>query len=181
MECPLDGITLETHTKHTVDVEECPQCKGIWFEKGELSKAKDDAEPDLNWLDFDLWSDHDSFNADWSARNCPICGEKMATISYADTGIKIDYCTEGHGVWLDKGEFEAIIDALEKESLSMDSSDYARASLKEAKDLAVGGEGFASEWNDFHSVTRLLQYRILAENPRVAELLLALQTSTPFK
>jgi len=53
--------------------------------------------------------------------------------------------------------------------------------LKEAKDLAAGGEGFASEWNDFHSVTRLLQYRILAENPRVAELLLALQTSSPFK
>ena len=181
MNCPLDGTTLEIHTIHSVDVEECPQCKGLWFEKDELRKAKDDADPDLNWLDFDLWSDQESFKTELSARNCPRCGENMATISYADTGVTVDYCVEEHGIWLDKGEFQAIIEALENETLSMDSSEYAKASFDEAKDLLVGNEGFASEWKDFRTVSRLLQYRILVDNPRLAELLVALQTTTPFK
>ena len=68
MNCPLDGTTLEIHTIHSVDVEECPQCKGLWFEQGELRKAKDDADPDLNWLDFDLWSDQESH----SKPNCQL-------------------------------------------------------------------------------------------------------------
>jgi Zn-finger nucleic acid-binding protein len=181
MECPIDGTTLETHTIHSINIEECAQCRGLWFEEGELRKAKDESDPDLNWLDFDLWSDQESFKADWSSRKCPQCGKNMATISYAATGVKVDYCAEGHGIWLDKGEFQAIIEALETEASSMTVSGYVTASLEEAKEIFVGDEGFASEWKDFLTVTRLLQYRVLAENPKVAELLIALQATTPFK
>ncbi len=105
----------------------------------------------------------------------------MATISYAATGVTVDYCAEGHGVWLDKGEFQAIIEALEKEMLSKNVSDYVTASLEEAMEIFAGDEGFISEWKDFLTVTRLLQYRVLVENPKVAELLIALQTTNPFK
>ncbi len=105
----------------------------------------------------------------------------MATIMYATTGVTVDYCAEGHGIWLDKGEFQAIIEAFEKEILSKDISDYVAASLEEAKEILVGDEGFVSEWKDFLTVTRLLQYRVLVENPKVAELLTTLQTTQPFK
>ena len=105
----------------------------------------------------------------------------MATVSYADTGVSVEYCFEKHGIWLDKGEFQAIIEALEKETLSMNSTDYAKASLNEAKDILVGDEGFASEWQEFRTVTRMLEYRVLAENPKLAKLLVALQETTPFK
>ena len=87
MECPIDGTTLETHTVHSINIEECVQCRGLWFEEGELRKAKDESDPDLNWLDFDLWSDQESFTADWSSRKCPQCGKNMATISYATFGF----------------------------------------------------------------------------------------------
>ena len=53
--------------------------------------------------------------------------------------------------------------------------------LEEAKEIFLGDEGFASEWKDFLTVTRLLQYRLHAENPKVAELLIALQSTSPFK
>lgn len=181
MECPVDGNTLETHTVHSIQIEECVQCKGLWFEEGELRKAKDVSGPDRDWLDFDLWSDHELFAADWSARKCPQCGKTMATIAYAGTGVTVDYCADGHGIWFDKGEFEAIIEALDKEITSKDISGYIKASLEEAKEIFVGNEGFVSEWKDFLTVTRLLQYRILAENPKVAELLIALQAASPFK
>lgn len=181
MECPIDGTALETHTVHSINIEECVQCRGLWFEEGELRKAKDESELDLNWLDFDLWSDQESFVADWSSRKCPHCGKNMATISYAATGVMVDYCAEGHGVWLDKGEFQAIIEALENEIASKNVLDYVTASLEEAKEIFVGDEGFVSEWKDFLTVTRLLQYRVLVENPKVAELLVALQTTSPFE
>ena len=181
MECPLDGTTLEKHTIHSIQIEECVQCKGLWFEGGELRKAKDASDLDLNWLDFDLWSDQESLMADWSSRKCPQCGKNMATISYAATGVKVDYCVDGHGTWVDKGEFQAIIEALGKEIASKSVSDYITASLEEAKEIFVGDEGFVSEWKDFLTIVRLLQYRVLVENPKVAELLIALQTTSPFK
>jgi Zn-finger nucleic acid-binding protein len=181
MECPIDGTTLETHTIHSIEIEECPQCRGMWFEKGELNEAKAEANPNINWLDYDLWSEYEFFDADWSERTCPSCGQAMAAITYGDTGVAVEYCVEGHGVWLDQGEFQAIVDALDKEASAMDSADYARASFNEAKDILLVKEGFASDWKDFSTVTRMLQYRFLAENPRLAELLVALQESTPFK
>jgi hypothetical protein len=181
MECPVDGTTLETRTVHSINIEECVQCGGLWYEEGELRKAKDEEEPDLKWLDFDLWSDQESFAVDWSSRKCPQCEKNMAAISYAATGVTVDYCPDEHGIWLDKGEFQAIIEALEKEMMSKDISDYVAASLEEAKEIFAGDEGFVSEWKDFLTVTRLLQYRVLVENPKVAELLTALQTTSPFK
>jgi Zn-finger nucleic acid-binding protein len=181
MNCPIDGSQLEKHTIQSVEVEECPQCQGMWFEKGELRQAKDEAEPDLYWLDIDLWSDQDIFKLDWSERVCPDCGELMASISYGDTGVMVDYCFKGHGIWLDQGEFQKIIEALEEEALTMDSNEYLQASIGEAKDLLLGGKGFTSEWKDFYSVLRMLQYRVLADNPKLAERLIQFQKLTPFK
>ena len=181
MKCPIDGSTLETHAFHSESVDECPQCKGIWFSPEELREAKDEVDPNLNWLDFDLWSDDASYQVEWSNRDCPQCNKKMATITYGETAIQVEYCLDRHGIWLDSGEFASIIDALEQELISKDSSDYLQATLSEAKEIVVGEEGFVSDWKDFLTVSRLLQFRLLAENPKLAELLVALQSSTPFK
>lgn len=181
MNCPIDKTPLETHTVHDIQVEECPECKGLWFKADEMRKAKDATDPDLRWLDFDLWSDSDALSAEWSSRKCPYCGHTMMRIAYDHTGVIVDYCPDGHGIWLDKGEFQAIIEALEKEVATKNVSDYVDASLVEAREVVAGDEGFVSEWKDFLTVTRLLQYRVLAEHPRLAELLVALQTSNPLK
>ena len=37
-----------------VQIDECRQCRGIWFGKGELAEAKDEVDPDLRWLDFGI-------------------------------------------------------------------------------------------------------------------------------
>jgi hypothetical protein len=52
-------------------------------------------------------------------------------------------------------------------------------SVNEALEIVTGDEGFISEWNDFLSVIRLLQYRVLSENPKLQEALVALQASRP--
>jgi Zn-finger nucleic acid-binding protein len=51
MECPIDGTTLETNIVHSVNIEECLQCRGLWYQKDELRQAKDESDTNLNWLD----------------------------------------------------------------------------------------------------------------------------------
>lgn len=181
MECPVDGTALETHIVHSVNAGECHQCHGLWLEQDDLRKAKDAEEPAINWLDFDLWSKHGDFAVVWSSRKCPQCGKNMAALAYGSTGVTVDYCVDRHGVWLDKGELEGILEALHKETLSKTFPEYLAASLEEAKEIITGDEGFISEWKDFATVTRLLQYRFLVENPKLAELLLALQATSPLR
>jgi Zn-finger nucleic acid-binding protein len=181
MICPACGKVLETHIAHSVEVEECLNCGGLWFDKGELRKAKDGAEPNSNWLDFNVWADQDTFQVAWSSRKCPICDKNMAIISYGSTGETIDYCLDGHGIWLDKGEFENIIAALENEINTMTVQDYIEASVEEAREIVTGTEGLISEWKDILTVTRLLQYRVLVENTAVAEALVALQSTSPLR
>jgi rubrerythrin len=36
MQCPKCGTKLATIQHHDVTVEECPSCKGLWLDRGEL-------------------------------------------------------------------------------------------------------------------------------------------------
>ncbi|MCP4672475.1 MAG: hypothetical protein GY857_14365, partial [Desulfobacula sp.] len=40
---------------------------------------------------------------------CPLCMDTRLAIS-EQQGIKIDYCSECRGVWLDRGELDKIIE-----------------------------------------------------------------------
>lgn len=174
MKCPVDGSTLEKVTLSSVDVEKCPECQGLWFTKGEIRQAEEAEGVDENWMGFDLWSDHDAFKAEISSRKCPVCSKKLATIIYGPTQVKVDYCMEEHGVWLDQGEFESIIDSLRNELLSKSLPEYVSLSLDEAKEVFTGDKGPIHEWEDFQTVYRLLEYRILVDNPKLMDFLITL-------
>jgi len=181
MNCPNCGATLTTLPMHGIEVDECPNCHGLWFDPSEFEETIDLAEPAIRWLDFDVWTDADALEVEWSTRVCPICKKGLATISYQSTGETIDYCIDHHGIWLDKGEFENIISALEAEAYSRSADDYVKQTLEEAKEIVTGPDSFVSEWKDFKTVAWLLQLRILIENPRLDQALSALQASSPFK
>ena len=104
----------------------------------------------------------------------------MITIDYDNTGVEIDYCPACRGVWLDSGEFGKIIDALLEELTTKSAGDYWKATLQEAKEIITGKEGLISEWKDFSNVVRMMQYRILAENPKLGEAIASYQQSSPF-
>jgi Zn-finger nucleic acid-binding protein len=174
MICPFDGSALEKFEVDSVEVEKCPQCQGLWFAKGEMRQAEEAEGLDENWSDFDLWSDHDAYRAEESSRKCPVCTQNMATISYGPTEVKVDYCLEGHGLWLDHGEFESIINSLRTELLSKSLPEYVSLSLDEAKEIFTGDKGPIHEWKDFKTVYSLLKYRILVDNPKLMDYLITL-------
>jgi Zn-finger nucleic acid-binding protein len=38
MDCPNDGTTLQMTERQGVEVDYCPDCRGVWLDKGELDK-----------------------------------------------------------------------------------------------------------------------------------------------
>ena len=38
MKCPIDGSLLETSARAGVEINHCPQCRGVWLDRGELEK-----------------------------------------------------------------------------------------------------------------------------------------------
>jgi Zn-finger nucleic acid-binding protein len=165
--CPRCQQEMRSATVASVRVEECPACKGLWFEDQELRLAKDQTDADLAWMDFEIWRHPERFQRSPRALGCPSCGgdRPMVGVQYGATGVTVDACEGCHGVWLDRGELDRIVRALGDELDAKDVRDYARASLEEARELFTGSESLASEWRDLRSVLRLLQLRFFVDNP----------------
>ena len=47
MQCPVDGTTLAMTDRQGVEIDYCPQCRGVWLDRGELDKlmAKEPERP----------------------------------------------------------------------------------------------------------------------------------------
>jgi len=105
----------------------------------------------------------------------------MVLINYEDTDVEIDYCPQCQGTWLDEGEFNNIIDALNSELANKSIPNYVKASLEEAKEIITGPESFISEWKDFVTVLRMFQYRFLMENPKLQDTVMNMQKGFPLK
>lgn len=38
MQCPADGSTLVMSERSGIEIDYCPQCRGVWLDRGELDK-----------------------------------------------------------------------------------------------------------------------------------------------
>lgn len=38
MRCPVDGTTLALAERAGVEIDYCPQCRGVWLDRGELDR-----------------------------------------------------------------------------------------------------------------------------------------------
>lgn len=38
MKCPIDGTELAMTERQGIEVDYCPQCRGVWLDRGELDK-----------------------------------------------------------------------------------------------------------------------------------------------
>jgi uncharacterized protein len=41
MQCPVDGTELKMGDRQGVEIDYCPQCRGVWLDRGELDKVVD--------------------------------------------------------------------------------------------------------------------------------------------
>jgi hypothetical protein len=175
MRCPKDKIEMISQKLEGVLIDECPQCKGIWFDQGELDSVKDALEPDINWIEVELWRHEDRFDLSLGQGLCPRDEVRMMSLKYGEEAIEIEYCLQCHGIWLDGGELKKIISTLDAELDKMSASDYLIESLKEAREVFTGEENLASQWKDLNTLFKLFQYRALVEKPGLYKALYAIQ------
>lgn len=38
MKCPIDDATLQMSDRQGIEIDYCPECRGVWLDRGELDK-----------------------------------------------------------------------------------------------------------------------------------------------
>ena len=46
MNCPIDGTALQMADRQGIEIDYCPQCRGVWLERRELDKLVERARAD---------------------------------------------------------------------------------------------------------------------------------------
>lgn len=179
MKCP-SCVTTELHAPTTissVEVNICERCGGIWFDDDELRKAKDKEVTYAKWFDFDLWEDSTKFSGlldSLNVRMCPKDNEKLFTLSYSGSDVQIDVCKKCHGIWLDKNEFQKIVDFVKRTANEEVLYGYFKNLASEAKEVFTGPESFSSEFDDVLMLVDMFKYKFATQHPKITQVLVNL-------
>ncbi len=170
IKCPkCEKETLEETLFQGVKIDTCSSCKGYWFEKDELRKAKDEKEEDLNWMDVDLWENEVSFRVTKDKLICPDCGLPLFEVNYGDSNIKVDVCNQCEGIWLDEGEFKKIMSYLKDKAGDKILNEYLKTLAEETGEVFLGPEPLEEELKDVLTVLGLLKYRFAGKHPFISD------------
>jgi hypothetical protein len=108
---------------HNIELDYCNNCKGVWFDSGELDlllKSQSLEEPKAF---FDGILNSQEAVSSEKKRMCPICGRKMKkTAIGGQPAILIDVCRDRHGLWFDGGEVTQLMKHLAGERPSKHDS-----------------------------------------------------------
>lgn len=93
----------------------CPGCGGSWLEATTLTSALTAGQVGSQLLAF-IEQDGEAdightFAPSRLKRACPACTVSMENERFEETGIWIDACPQGHGIWLDRGELRLLREA----------------------------------------------------------------------
>ena len=45
MKCPVCEVTLVISSREGIEIDHCPDCRGVWLDRGELDKIIDRSQP----------------------------------------------------------------------------------------------------------------------------------------
>lgn len=112
MKCPKCGSELAAASRHGVDVQMCPSCKGMWLNRQELTQLEDEVF---------FFGEHGkgTLVADTVATThpCPACNQNLTQFSYRFNDLELELCGQGHGFWLDADEDTRILYIMKKEQV----------------------------------------------------------------
>jgi len=175
MDCPIcENQKLEKIAFLNQEIDECPNCLGLWFDQDELRKTKDIKDHGINWIDIDLWDNHEKFKVNKGLKSCVKCSVPLHQINYGNSKIIVDVCNLCQGTWLDRGEFKQIIDYLRRKGHYEIINNYYTNLVQEAIEIFVGPENFKSELADFLTILKVLNYKLNTRHPVISKMISAL-------
>jgi Zn-finger nucleic acid-binding protein len=175
--CPVCGTKLDLYSMLRIEFEGCPKCYGMWLEKDELRKLKDKIGiGELHWLNSEI-ENIEQTAAIQSKRVCPKAdGGKLLSVLFGKTSVVLDWCPKCHGIWLDRGEYDRIIEYLGDEAGEATIKDVEKEIAEDLRQLWKGGPaGRLPEVGEVAaSVMALLNFTIL-EHPKLFKFLTDIQ------
>ena len=108
MNCPRCKNDLKVEDYRGIEVDRCPQCQGIWLDYGELDQLEDLV------LDEDEIKGTMMYSPLKGGLSCPKCDKPMQRFSYRGYNLELDFCEQGHGMWLDAGEEKRVLEIMEQ-------------------------------------------------------------------
>jgi Zn-finger nucleic acid-binding protein len=108
MNCPKCVTELvKKYYKGMIEVDYCPNCRGMWLDFDELDRLED--------VSFDDDAQKGSL-VHYPAPTdfpCPVCAARLQEFQYRLYDLRLDICAEnGHGFWLDAGEDERVVEIM---------------------------------------------------------------------
>jgi len=175
--CPACANPLNLYSISSMEFEGCAKCKGLWLIKDELRKLKNRTEDGkLHWMNGEV-ENIEKTSAIPADRPCVKCkGIKMVSVVFGHSSIVIDWCPQCHGIWLDRSEFESIIEYLNDESNKTTSKELEKEVVKDVKRIWTGGpESRIAEAVDTEAAISALINAKIFEHPVLFKLCMAAQ------
>ena len=97
MNCPDCNVALDERKYRGIEIDHCPQCRGLWLDFDEMDLLEDTANRD------EILKGMREYARRSGERPCPHCGIAMDVFNYRAHNMPIDHCPNDHGYWLDKG------------------------------------------------------------------------------
>jgi Zn-finger nucleic acid-binding protein len=114
--CPQCQLALTPSTLSGEEVLLCSRCNGVWLSFDCFDKVphlpEADVAPFQDPPDTEL-----SLKASRSPRACPNCARPMINFHFRQE-VWLDWCDEGHGMWLDRGEM-ALVHRIREQSQAL--------------------------------------------------------------
>jgi len=102
MICPCCDVDMLVVEHRGIEIDHCPDCRGSWFDQGEIELLVPGWTP--------VWQAGAAPGSKPEAgRRCPRCRKDMAKAALG--GVTIDRCGGQHGIWFDRGELAAVVEA----------------------------------------------------------------------
>lgn len=115
LDCPVCSDVLNQEIIHDVTVDVCPT-HGIWLDRGELMLITEGERFEVGRFSLsDLMREAIQPPVDTHRElSCPKCSEPMSLERYQE--VHLDRCV-AHGIWLDTGELQALLNNLRLDPL----------------------------------------------------------------
>lgn len=64
MKCPNCNVSLVMTDRSGIEIDYCPDCRGVWLDRGELDKIIERSAPSVKNNDIDSYSDRQKYSKD---------------------------------------------------------------------------------------------------------------------
>jgi len=183
--CPACQGRLDLYKVFGISIEACSQCKGVFLDEDELRILKDKATKaswaNLRWMDDEVEA-IERAKAMASKRECPKCAKtKFISVHFGDSTTMLDWCPKCNGVWLDRGEFQEILDLMIAKVNQLSSDEMTSKVYEEIKEVWSGPRNKLSELLDVKAALWALINISICNHPVLCERLTNFSNTIPIR